>query len=260
MLTPGRFVGTDGASLWSTMFGTRSEPVIVAIGGWTGSSDLWLGPIGLLSRRARCIAYDHRGTGRTTSSVSITHRRLVDDVFAVMDAHGAGRAVLAAESAGVGVALAAAARHPERVSGLVLVDGYIPANAPGDGDPFVQALRADYPATIAAFVEACVPAPRHERIRAWGRAILAESNPEAAIALLRADVPAPPLDLKTIDAPALLLHCEGDRIAPVDGARAVAAALRRATLRVLDGDEHVPTMTRPAEIADLIGTWLDDLA
>ncbi|HEY5156573.1 MAG TPA: alpha/beta hydrolase, partial [Anaerolineales bacterium] len=51
--------------------------------------------------------------------------RLVDDLFFVMDTFGVQRAVIAAESAGARTALAAALKHPNRVSALVLVDGLI---------------------------------------------------------------------------------------------------------------------------------------
>lgn len=251
------FVEAGDAALWSIASGLVDAPSIVAVGGWTGSSELWIGPLAVLANGRRCVTYDHRGTGVTIAEPeSITHRRLVDDVFAVMDAHGLGRATLVAESAGAAVVLSAAAARPERVEDLVLVDALVPSDRPGDDDPFVQALRADYAATAAAFVDACAPDPAHDRIRHWGRRILARSSAEPAIALLRADVPDPPLDLATIAVPTLLIHCVGDAISPVEGARELAAALPHATLTVLDGAEHVPTMTRPAEIAALIEGWL----
>lgn len=256
----GPFIDVDGASIWSATFGPPGAPAIVAVGGWTGSSELWLGPIAHLSARQRCVTFDHRGTGATVSSPeSITHVRLAEDVTAVMDAHGIQRAVLAAESAGAAVALSVAARFPDRVAGLVLIDAFIPTAPPPDDDPFVRALRADYDATAAAFVNACAPPPIDEPIRAWGRAILARSTAEHAIALLRADVPDPPLDLDAISAPTLLIHCADDAIAPLDDVRTLATALPRATLRVIEGAEHVPTITRPREIADLIEAWLVEL-
>ena len=255
------FVEVDGASLWTVAFGPATASAIVFVGGWTGSSELWLGPIGNLSARHRCIAYDHRGTGVTIAEpASVTHQRLVDDLFEVMRAHGVERAVLAAESAGAGVVLAAATRHPDRVAGLVLVDPLLPTERPDDGDPFVRALRADYEATAAAFVEACVPDPALVAIRAWGRSILARSSAEHAVALLRADVPDPPIDPTAIKAPALLIHCSGDRISPLSGTKALAAELPTSTLHVLDGSEHVPTITRPGEVAGLIEGWLATLA
>ncbi|HET7182178.1 MAG TPA: alpha/beta hydrolase, partial [Candidatus Limnocylindrales bacterium] len=249
-----------GASLWSMAGGPREAAAILAVGGWTGSSELWDGPLAALSLRWRCVTYDHRGTGQTVSAPdAITHERLVDDVFAVLDAHEIDRAVIAAESAGAAIVLSAARRQPDRIAALVLVDPFIPTIPPPDDDPFVLALRADYPATAAAFVDACAPHPAHEAIREQGRRILAASSAEHAVALLRADVPVPPLDDDAITAPTLLIHCAGDRIAPLAGASRLADAIPGASMFVLPGDEHVPTMTRPDEIARLIDGWLSSL-
>lgn len=46
-----------------------------------------------------------------------------DDAIAVLDAHGVDRTVLVGHSMGAFVACLAAVRHPDRVSGLLLVDG-----------------------------------------------------------------------------------------------------------------------------------------
>ena len=254
--TPSAFyVPADGAQLWTVAFGPSDAPAFVAVGGWIGSWELWAGPFGELSARWRVIGFDHRGTGATISSAaSISHERLVDDILVVLDAHGIDRCVLAGESAGAGVVISAAARHPERVSALVLVDGFLPTGPQRDDDPFVAGLRSDFAGTIDGFVEGCLPDPDADALRHWGRLILSRSTPEHAIALLAAAAD-PRDDLPHVRAPALVIHCDGDRMAPLENGRALAAGLPNATLRVLAGTEHVPTVTRPAEIAALIEEW-----
>lgn len=255
-LTPGAFyVQAEDAQLWTVAFGPGDGPALVAVGGWIGSWELWAGPFGELSARWRVVSFDHRGTGATISSAaSISHERLVDDIFVVLDAHGIDRCVLAGESAGAGVVISAAARHPERVAGLVLVDGSIPTGRRQEDDPFPLSLRSDFAGTIDRFVDACLPGPDADALRHWGRLILSRSTPEHAIALYCAAVD-PRDDLAHVRAPALVIHCEGDRIAPIEDGRALAAGLPNATLRVLTGSEHVPTLTRPGEIAALIEEW-----
>ena len=250
------FVHAGGASLWAVDGGPRDGPAIVAVGGWIGSSELWAWPLAALSGHFRTVAFDHRGSGATIcDAASISHDRLVADVVAVMDAHGIDRAILAGESAGSAVVVATAAAHPARVGGIVLVDGFVDGGTRGDDDAFVASLGTDYAATIERFVQACAPAPEHELVRDWGRRILARTTPAHAIALYRAGgVDVSPL-LASVQAPALVIHCAGDGLAPVAGGRRLAAGLPRAELCVLPGAEHVPTMTRPTEIADRIASW-----
>ena len=251
------YVPAEDARLWSVAFGPVDAPALVAVGGWIGSWELWAGPFGILSARWRVVGFDHRGTGATISSAaSISHERLVDDIFVVLDAHGIDRCVLAGESAGAGVVISAAARHPERVAGVVLVDGFILTGRRQADDPFAMSLRTDFAATIDGFVDACLPdaGADADALRHWGRLILHRSTPEHAIALYCAAAD-PREELRNVRAPALVIHCDGDQIAPVEDGRALAAGLPNATLRVLTGSEHVPTMTRPSEVAALIEGW-----
>jgi pimeloyl-ACP methyl ester carboxylesterase len=247
------FVELEGASIWTVDMGPRDGPAIVAVGGWIGSWELWAWPLAALSHRFRTVAFDHRGSGATICAPeTITHDRLVDDLFAVMDVHGIERAILAGESIGTTVVLTAAARRPDRVAGLVLVDGVVSGGDRREDGPFARALVSDYPATIEAFVQACIPDPEQEAIREWGRRILARTTPAHALALHRAGgVDMAPL-LASIHIPALVIHCDRDGLAPLAGGQRLAAGLPDAELHVLSGDEHVPTMTRPAEIAELI--------
>jgi len=251
------FLDVDGASIWCVDSGPRDAPAIVAVGGWIGSSELWTWPLAALSDRWRTIAFDHRGTGATTChAASISHDRLVSDVFAVMDAHGLERAVLAGESAGSTVVMRAAATQPERVAGMVIVDGTLGRGLPDVNDRFLAALRADYATTIEGFIQACAPNPAQEAIREWGRRILARTTPEHAIALHRARFDIEPL-LASVEVPALVIHVEGDGISPVANGRRIAELLPGADLVVLSGEEHVPTMTQPDVIAGLIRGWLE---
>jgi pimeloyl-ACP methyl ester carboxylesterase len=244
----------DGAQIYTAAFGPAAAPVILAVGGWIGSWELWTEPFAMLSRRWRTIAYDHRGTGATLAPVeSITFGRLVDDVFVVMDALGIERCVAAAESAGALTALAAAQRRPDRITGLVLVDGlYYQAPLQVD-NPFLQGLQHNYAATIDWFVAACVPEPDSDHIKRWGRQILGRASQAAAVALYRSSSePDLRSSLHEIRQPVLVLHGEEDAIVPVEDARRLVAALPQAHLSVVPGAGHVPTMTRPQVIADAI--------
>lgn len=252
------FLTLDDAHLFTTAFGPRTAPVLLGIGGWIGSWELWAGPFSFLSADWYTIAYDHRGAGATLAPTeSITFERLVDDVFCVLDAYRVERCYLAAESAGAATAIAAALRQPERIAGLVIVDGFYFGDTPNDRDPFLAGLRSHYAATLDAFVAACVPEEDCDHIKRWGRQILDRAAPEAAIALYRT---VNPIDLRPqlpgIHQPTLVLHGGADRVVPVETARWLAAALPNARLVILDGAGHVPTMTRPQAVAHEMAQFL----
>jgi pimeloyl-ACP methyl ester carboxylesterase len=83
------------------------------------------------------------------------HRSLVADAVAVIHALGGSRCILAPESAGAQTAPAVAARYPDLVSRLIIVDGMVSRSVASDGDAFLAGLRSNYPQTIERFVQLC---------------------------------------------------------------------------------------------------------
>ena len=249
------FVAVDGHLLNCVSFGTGTVP-FVAHGGWVGNWELWQDPFILMQERWRCIGYDHRGSGASTFPAdSITPKSLVDDLFAVLDHFKVDTCVLAGESLGALTCLQAVLRHPERFVGLVLVDG-VPAANRDRQSVLVNGSRANFPATVRAFVDSCVPEPDSEHLRAWGRQILLRADPEAAARIMEVhyeqDI-APPLS--DVSVPTLVIHGELDAIVPLEIARYVAATIPNAELAVIAGAGHVPSVTRPHAVVDAIEKW-----
>lgn len=256
------FISSGAAKIYATACGNPIAPAIVGMGGWTGSCELWSDVFGPLSARWRMVAYDHRGAGATVAPLeTITHEQLTEDVFAVLDAYAIERAVLAAESSGALSALAAAHARPERVAGLVIVDGLYYRDPAVLQSAFAHGLRADYLGTLRGFVEACMPEPDSEHLKRWGLKILSRSTPDEALALLQVGIGSNPRnDLPQIAQPTLVIHGDQDAIVPLSVGRRLAAALPNARLAVLAGAGHVPTITRPAEVAALIDEFCAALA
>jgi len=245
------FITVGDAKIYATAFGSTTSPVIVGIGGWIGSWELWAEPFAILSQNWRAIAYDHRGAGATVAPAkSITFNRLVDDIFAVLDAYNVEKCVLAAESAGALTALGAALKYPKRITGLVIVDGMYFRETSPEKDLFLLGLRKAYPATLDRFIETCVPEPDSDHIKRWGRQIIDRASQASAIALyLSAGEIDLRKELRYISQPTLILHGEADALVSVEEARRLAEILPNAKLSVLPGTGHVPTMTRPLEVA-----------
>lgn len=250
------FLPMGDFALSTVTFGSPSGTPFVAHGGWIGNWELWQDPFTLMQDRWYCIGYDHRGSGATTAAPEqITPQALVDDLFHVLDHFDIEQCVLAGESLGALTCMTAALQHPERFLGLVLVDG-VPA-AGGEGSKrLIQGSRADFPATVKWFTDACVPEPDSEHIRRWGRQILLRADAEAAARILEVhneEQVAP--DASRITAPTLLIHGALDAVVPVDLARALAGRIPGAELVVLESTGHVPTLTSPRQVVEAIDSW-----
>lgn len=114
---------------------SADAPTIVAIHGVTSSHLAWE----LLAEalpEVRIIAPDLRGRGRSNELTGpagmASHAADLADVFRALDL---GPTLVVAHSMGAFVAVAFAARHPELVSRLVLVDGGLPLDAPAGLTP-----------------------------------------------------------------------------------------------------------------------------
>jgi pimeloyl-ACP methyl ester carboxylesterase len=248
------FLDVNGVRLRTLVFGTGPR-TLLAVGGWTGSWEVWAEPIAQLTARGwRCVAYDHRGAGESpVDPALIGVEAMVADVAGVLDALGIDRCVLAAESQGGAIAQYAVARDPRRYEGLVL-SAPAPTGRKAGPSPFADACRADYPAAVAQFVEACFPEPDVEHVRRWATNILLRAEPEQAARIIEmwGDEGVPDVDPREIDVPTLILHGTADAIVPIDGSRRLAELLPDAELVEFEGSGHVPPMTRPDDVVEAI--------
>lgn len=123
----GRARGLDGVPLHFTSYG-EGEPTLVCLNGVGVSTFFWKYIVRYFSGHHRVVTWDYRGHGRSGDPPKVTRDKFtvaasVQDLVAVMDEAGVEKAVLLGHSMGTQVALEMWRRHPERVSGLVLVCG-----------------------------------------------------------------------------------------------------------------------------------------
>ena len=99
-------------------------PPVLALHGLASSAHWYDIVAPLLRERFRVIAPDQRGHGQTTQAdAGYDWRSLSLDAVALLDHLGISRAVVMGHSWGANVAINVAAKFPDRVSSLVLVDG-----------------------------------------------------------------------------------------------------------------------------------------
>jgi pimeloyl-ACP methyl ester carboxylesterase len=118
-------------------------PLVLAIHGITSSSRTWLATARALGDRAALIAVDLRGRGRSNGlPAPFGVDAHVRDMLAVLDHFGLERATIAGHSLGAYIAARIATVRPDRVAGLVFVDGglTIPESEGADPEQFLQAF------------------------------------------------------------------------------------------------------------------------
>jgi pimeloyl-ACP methyl ester carboxylesterase len=143
-------------------------PAVLLTDGIGCAGYIWraLGPE--IARERRVLHWNYRAHGRSAAPADperMTVEDCVSDLFAVVDAAGEERVVIAGHSMGVQIALEAERRHPERVAGLVLLCG-----APGrpldtfhdrallrTAFPYAQRLVLRYPDLARLAFKAVVP-------------------------------------------------------------------------------------------------------
>lgn len=130
-------VPVAGGDLAVTSWGCGPGAAVLAVHGITANGLSFARTAAELSRRGGppLLAPDLRGRGRSGALPGpyglAAH---VDDLVAVLDSRGVRRTVVVGHSMGAFVANLLAVRHPERVSGLVLVDGGFGLPVPPDTD------------------------------------------------------------------------------------------------------------------------------
>lgn len=87
------------------------------------------------------------------------------------------------------------------------------------------------------------------------RAVISRTGPERCAALVESFYNVEVADLlPVIEVPTLIIHGADDVIHPVDDAHQLAALLPDVELLILPETGHVPTFSRPTEVADAIAT------
>jgi pimeloyl-ACP methyl ester carboxylesterase len=123
------FVATDGVRVHVEVYG-EGEPTIVFAPTWSiVTSRVWKSQIPYFARRHRVVTFDPRGNGRSdrpSQAAAYAEPAFAEDLLAVMDATGVERAVVVSLSLGAQRSLIAAAEHPDRIAGLVLIGPAVP--------------------------------------------------------------------------------------------------------------------------------------
>src|SRR5262245_17044991 len=114
------FASVNGIRLYYEWHGERGLPVVLVMG-LGGDTTAWPFQLAALAPRHRVLAFDNRGAGQSDApDVAYTTRSMAEDLLALLDALGVGRAHLLGLSLGGAIAQEAALAAPARVASLQL--------------------------------------------------------------------------------------------------------------------------------------------
>lgn len=211
----------------------------------------------------RCISFDKRGHGLSaTPSQPWTVEDLAQDVIALMDHLGIGRAIVAGCSVGGLIAQAVALAHPDRVSGLILSNTAAKIGTAEMWATRIAALRTGGIAAISGAILERWFAPDflHSPDSLPWQTMLLRCDLDGYIgtceALAKADLRA---QLPALRVPTLVLAGSEDQATPLALVAQTAALIPGARLETLIGSGHIPAIDAPQKTAALIQSFAKDL-
>ncbi|MFD9702586.1 alpha/beta fold hydrolase [Lentzea sp. NPDC059081] len=250
----------DGVRLAYAMNG--SGPVLVqAARGMTsldhGAQGHWLLR---LSERHTLVRYDARGCGLSDRDVDrFGLDDWVDDLLAVVDALGLERFPLLGVSEGAAVAVAFAARHPDRVDSLVLHGACARGRmarattqrekelAAFDLDLARMGWEHDDPGIRQVFTARMLPKASREEWEQFDEARRLAVSPETAVRIVtlfaHVDIRAA---ARAVRCPVLAVHARDDRAVPLAAGLELANLVPGSTFVALPGDNHLLADVDPA--------------
>jgi pimeloyl-ACP methyl ester carboxylesterase len=253
----------DGTKIAYATLG--SGPPIFKAANWLNhlefdwGSPIWGGSFAEIARHRTFIRYDERGCGLSDWDVAeLSFGAFVEDLEAVVDRLGLDRFPLIGISQGCAVSIEYAVRHPERVTGPILVGGYA-AGWRRTASPEEQARReavmtltevgwgTDNPAYRHIFSQTFMPEASAEDLAWFDEFQRQTTSPRNAARFQDAfgyiDVRQRLADVR---APTIVLHSKYDQRIPLDQGRAVASGIPGARFVPLESRNHVLLEYEPA--------------
>jgi pimeloyl-ACP methyl ester carboxylesterase/DNA-binding winged helix-turn-helix (wHTH) protein len=228
--------------------------------GYDIESPVWQHWVSDLSLDHTFIRYDERGCGLSDwEATDFGFDDWVADLESVVEALGLERFPLLGVSQGGAVAVAYAARHPDRVSSLVLCSAYArgrAVRAVGEEEQRAAALDLDLarvgwgrddPAFRQVFAAQFLPDGSRADWAAFDQLQRRTTSPENAVHFLeefaRIDVRE---QARQVACPTLIMHSRDDHRVPMRAGEELAALIADSRLVALSSKNHLLTATEPA--------------
>ncbi|MGB3247039.1 MAG: alpha/beta hydrolase, partial [Sulfitobacter sp.] len=253
----------DGARIAHATVG--EGPPLVKAANWLNhleldwNSPIWGNTFAACAKGRTFVRYDERGNGLSDWDVEdISFEAFVRDLETVADALGLEKFPLLGISQGSAVCVEYAARHPERVSGLILIGGYATGWRIG-ASPDEQARReavmtltrhgwgGKNPAYRHIFSQTFMPDSKPEDLDWFDEFQRQCASPENAVRFQEAfgqiDVRS---SMAQVAAPTIVFHAREDQRVSIEQGRELAIGIPGAEFVPLDSQNHILLGHEPA--------------
>jgi len=211
-----------------------------------------------LSREFQYIRYDERGNGLSDWEVEdLSFETMITDLETVVRELGLTKFSLLGSSQGASVSIAYAHRHPDKVSCLILYDGYASGfkhstdqNYKEIRDSMLELTRASWgssnPIIHSANTALFLPDANSEQRQDFSKLQRITTTPDNAYSILKtfANIDVRHL-LADIKVPVLVLHRRDDAAVPFEAGRFLASSIPNARFFPLDGANHIVLEDEP---------------
>ncbi|MFT3817886.1 MAG: alpha/beta fold hydrolase [Rubrivivax sp.] len=234
-------------------------PVLIKAATWLNHlehdwhSPVWRPMLDALSARLTLVRYDERGCGLSDWQVDdLRFECWVTDLESVVESVGAERFALLGISQGAPIAIAYAARHPERVTHLVTHGGYargrlVRARGPAEAEEAeTMAKLAELgwgksdPAFRQFFTSQFIPDGTRAEHEAFNEQQRLSTSPHNAARFMREFSTIDVQDLLAqVRCPTLVTHSRHDARVPFDESRLIAAGIQGAEFVPIDSRNHL---------------------
>lgn len=263
--TSPRLDGPVARRLHATVTGKGPEMVVFMHGLGTDQT-VWDGVLRTLPANFSALRYDLPGVSPSSpdafdAQACRSLAPFADDLISLLEELGLDQCSVVGHSAAGLVAMLASIEAPERFRRLVTINtspryidepGYVGGFTPTALASQFQAMAEDYQAWVAGFAQVVVPADAPEALASFTGSLSA-MRPDVAIAVARLifAVDQRPL-LGAVTVAVDLIHSRSDPAVPAAVGHYLHAHLAGSRLQWIDAAGHLPHLSAPDELADLI--------
>jgi 3-oxoadipate enol-lactonase len=259
-------IRANGTALYYEDTGGSGAPVVFSHG-MLWNTALFAPQIAVLKNRYRCVAYDHRGQGRSADDIgrAISMETVTEDAAELIEKLGLGPVHFCGLSMGGIVGMRLAIARPDLIRSLVLLD------TTADPEPYKLKYKVMIVVArlfgIGLVSDAVMPAlygrtslndpARADERKEWKQQLIMNRKSiwrAANGVLARNSIYG---ELGKIAAPTLVMVGDEDLGTPKPMAERIAGAIPGAKLMVIPGAGHGSTLEQPAIVTAAIGAFLD---